>query len=192
MYVRMYIRMYYIHTYIRTYVRTYIHTHMHTHTHTGKDLTASVRQTHVDFEQAIEVFKHAKYDHMDVESKQFDTDFYNFQSQIKELERRLASVITQAFDDSVTVLLRFKLLDAFEGILERDVVQTDLEKKNSDLLNEYAADLKQVQEIFMLCMDLPPINNNAPPRAGAVTWVRALMERVQEPMDRFQVVCLSR
>ena len=125
---------------------------------------------------------------MDVESKQFDSDFYHFQTQIKELERRLASVITQAFDDSVTVLMRFKLLDSFEGILEREVVQTDLEKKNSDLLNEYAADLKQVQEIFMLCMDMPPINDNAPPRAGAVTWVRALMERVQEPMDRFQVM----
>ena len=81
--------------------------------------------------QAIEVFKQAKYDHMDVETKQFDTDFYNFQSQIKELERRLASVIAQAFDDSVTVLLRFKLLDAFEGILERDVVQTDLENNNA-------------------------------------------------------------
>ena len=152
----------------------------------GKDLTASVRQTHADFEQSIEVFKNASYEIMDVESKQFDTDFYNFQTQIKELERRLASVITQAFDDSVTVLMRFKLLDAFEGILEREVVQTDLEKKNADLLNEYAADLKQVQEIFIVNQDLPPMNDNAPPRAGAVTWVRALMERVQEPMDRFQ------
>jgi dynein heavy chain len=140
----------------------------------------------------MQVFRHAQYDIMDVESKQFDTDFYNFQTQIKELERRLASVITQAFDDSVTVLMRFKLLDSFEGILEREVVQTDLEKKNSDLLNEYAADLKQVQEIFMLCMDMPPINDNAPPRAGAVTWVRALMERVQEPMDRFQVRVMLR
>ena len=152
----------------------------------GKDLTASVRQTHIDFEQALQVFRNATYDIMDVECKQFDADFYNFQSQIKELERRLASVITQAFDDSVTVLMRFKLLDSFEGMLEREVVQTDLEKKNSDLLNEYAADLKQVQEIFLLCSDMPPINDNAPPRAGAVTWCRALMERVQEPMDRFK------
>ena len=152
----------------------------------GKDLTASVRQTHLDFEQALQVFRNATYEIMDVECKQFDADFYNFQSQIKELERRLASVITQAFDDSVTVLMRFKLLDSFEGMLEREVVQTDLEKKNSDLLNEYAADLKQVQEIFLLCSDMPPINDNAPPRAGAVTWCRALMERVQEPMDRFK------
>ena len=43
-------------------------------------------------------------------------------------------------------------------MLEREVVQTDLEKKNSDLLNEYAADLKQVQEIFLLCSDMPPVN----------------------------------
>jgi dynein heavy chain len=157
----------------------------------GKDLTASVRQTHVDFEEAVQVFKHAKYEIMDVESKQFDSDFYTFQIHIKELERRLASVITQAFDDCVTVLMRFKLLDSFEGILEREVVQTDLEKKTSDLLNEYAADLKQVQEIFMLCIDSPPINDNAPPRAGAVTWVRALMERIQEPMDRFQAMSTS-
>jgi dynein heavy chain len=68
------------------------------------------------------------------------------------------------------------------------VVQTDLEKKNTDLLSEYAADLKQVQEIFMLCHEEPPINDNAPPRAGAVTWVRALVERVQEPMERFQAM----
>ena len=152
----------------------------------GKELTSSIRQTHVDFEESIEVFKKAEYDIMDVESKQFDQDFYTFQAQIKELERRLASVVTQAFDDSVTVLMRFKLLDSFEGILEREIVRTDLERKNSDLLNAYALDLKQVQEIFVLFMDKAPINDNAPPRAGAVTWVRALMERVQEPMDRFQ------
>ena len=41
----------------------------------------------------MQVFRHAQYDIMDVESKQFDTDFYNFQTQIKELERRLVPVI---------------------------------------------------------------------------------------------------
>ena len=31
-------------------------------------------------------------------------------------------MITQAFDDSVTVLMRFKLIDSFEGLLEREVL----------------------------------------------------------------------
>eukprot|EP00960_Hanusia_phi_P039486 753915-Hanusia_phi.AAC.17 len=154
----------------------------------GKMLTTSVRQTHVDFLHAIKVFIEAKYDIMDVESKQFDDDFYAFRCQINELERRLASVITQAFDDSVTVLMRFKLLDSFEGLLEREIIQADLEKKNADLLNAYAMDLKQVQEIFVMFKDNPPINDNAPPRAGAVTWVRGLMERVQEPMNRLKAM----
>ena len=145
----------------------------------GKVLTNSIRQTHSDFLAAIQVFVHAEYNIMDVDSKAFDEDFYLFRSQINELERRLASVITQAFDDAVTVFGRFKLLDSFEGLLEREIIQTDLEKKNIDLLNGYAADLKQVQEIFVVFKDQPPINYNAPPRAGAVAWVRGLMERIQ-------------
>ncbi len=142
-------------------------------------MTNSIRQTHSDFLAAIQVFVHAGYNIMDVDSKAFDEDFYTFRSQINELERRLASVITQAFDDAVTVFGRFKLLDSFEGLLEREIIQTDLEKKNIDLLNGYALDLKQVQEIFVIFKDQPPINNNAPPRAGAVAWVRGLMERIQ-------------
>ena len=49
-----------------------------------------MRQTHVDFEEALEVFRHAKYDIMDVECKQFDSDFYLFQSQVRAflLQRR--------------------------------------------------------------------------------------------------------
>ena len=142
-------------------------------------LTNSIRQTHSDFLAAIQVFIHADYNIMDVDVKQFDEDFYTFRTQINELERRLASVIIQAFDDCVTVFGRFKLLESFEGLLEREIIQTDLEKKNIDLLNGYAQDLKQVQEIFVVFKDHPPINYNAPPRAGAVYWVRGLIERIQ-------------
>lgn len=40
---------------------------------------------------------------MDISIKEFDDDFYEFRSKIKELERRLASVITQGFDDYDTI-----------------------------------------------------------------------------------------
>jgi dynein heavy chain len=48
---------------------------------------------------------------MDVGAKQFDDDFYEFRCRIKELERRLGSVITTSFDDCTTIYGRFKLLD---------------------------------------------------------------------------------
>eukprot|EP00961_Rhodomonas_salina_P105516 1420618-Rhodomonas_salina.1 len=154
----------------------------------GKALTSSVQQIYTEFLEATTVFKGAQYDIMDVERKEFDDDFYAFRCVINELERRLASVIVQAFDDSTTVLGCFKLFDSFEGLLEREIILTDLEKKNTDLLNAYAEDLKAVQEIFMMGRDDPPIADNAPPHAGAVTWCRGLVERVEDPMNRLKGV----
>lgn len=66
----------------------------------------------------------AFYDIMDIDEKdkKFDDDFYKFRSKIKELERRLASVITQGFDDMDTIQGRFKILESFEGLLNRPII----------------------------------------------------------------------
>jgi dynein heavy chain len=74
---------------------------------------------------------------MDIDKKEFDDDFYEFRAKIKELERRLASVITQGFDDCDTINGRFKLLDSFEGLLNRPIIQDELEKKHIVLLDNY-------------------------------------------------------
>ena len=150
----------------------------------GRALTASVRQIFTDFQSGVDRIKAAQYDILDVGVKQFDDDFYAFRLVIKELERRLASVITQAFDDCTTVGTTFKLLDSFEGLLDREIIQADLERKHMDLLRAYGADLKEVNDIFHSQMAAPTVNKNNAPNSGAVAWVRALKERVQEPMER--------
>ena len=154
----------------------------------GKALTANVGEIFVEFVKAVTVFKTADYNIMDVESKRFDDDYYVFRCQVNELERRLASIVTQAFDDSTTVMGCFKLFDTFEGLLEREIILSDLEKKNVDLLNAYAEDLRIVQEVFMQGKEDPPIANNTPPHSGAVTWSRGLVERIEEPMTRMKGV----
>jgi len=40
----------------------------------------------------------------------FDEDFFNFRGKIKDLERRLAAIFTQAFDDLDTIVSKFKLI----------------------------------------------------------------------------------
>jgi len=74
---------------------------------------------------------------MDINKTQFDDDFCEFRNKIKELERRLASVITQGFDDNDTINGKFKLLDNFEGLLNRPIIQDELEKKHIVLLEMY-------------------------------------------------------
>ena len=152
----------------------------------GKALTASVQQVFVDFQEAVEKFHSIEYDIMDVECKEFDDDFYEFRCVIKELERRLGSIIIQGFEDCATVAMAFKLFDSFEGLLEREIIMTDLEKKQVELMRQFGADLKEVQRIFETQKSKPVIAKNAPPFAGAVAWVRGLNERITQPMEKLQ------
>lgn len=76
-------------------------------------------------------------------------------------------MIIQAFDDCTTVGSTFKLLDSFEGLLEREIIQADLEKKHADLLRAYGHDLRDVQDAFQKHNHAPPTtNNSAPNRSG--------------------------
>ena len=108
---------------------------------------------------------------MDVDAKQFDEDFYAFRVVIKELERRLAAIIIQAFDDCTTLGMTFKLLDSFEGLLDREVI---------------AADLKECADMFHMYRDRPVVAKNSAPHSGAAYWVRGLIERIDEPMQKLK------
>jgi dynein heavy chain len=60
----------------------------------GRTLTASVVAILEEFTKTNDEFMQVKYDIMDIEQRQFDDDFYKFRHRIKELERRLASILT--------------------------------------------------------------------------------------------------
>lgn len=136
-------------------------------------------------------FRQLPYDTMDINVKEFDEDFLAFRNKIKELERRLASVITQGFDDNDTISGKYKLLDCFDGILNRPIIQDELEKKHAVLLEMYKQDLKTVQAIFLEGKALidknderSPIYMNYPPIAGSLTWCKGLKDRISEPFDK--------
>ena len=145
----------------------------------GSTLTSSIKQIYDDFLNTVAKFKAVPYDIMDVGAKAFDDDFYEFRCSIKELERRLGAVVSLAFDDCTTVYGRFKLLDSFEGLLERPIIQDELEKKYVSLVQAYGLDLKIVQELFLAYRDACPISWNLPPIAGALTWCRGLVSRIE-------------
>ncbi|POM64593.1 Dynein heavy chain [Phytophthora palmivora] len=100
----------------------------------GKTLTTSVHQIYADFQETLAQMKNVQYDLMDLDAKHFEDDFYAFRSKNKELERRLASVINQAFDDAKTIVGRFKCLDCFEDLLDRQIIKNELERKHTSLI----------------------------------------------------------
>eukprot|EP00854_Cymbomonas_tetramitiformis_P002137 gene2137-2836_t len=152
----------------------------------GKTLTVTVREIFDEFITSFSKFQEITYDITDVENNQFDDDFYQFRTKIKELERQLGAVISQAFDDCTTIAATFKLMDAFEGLLDREIIQADLERKHIDLMRAYGREVITVQNIFTSCKDKPLTPKNSAPRSGAVYWVRGLKTRVEEPMAKLK------
>ncbi len=152
----------------------------------GNILTSSIRQISFEFEMAFDKFKHAPYDIMDISVKQFDDDFSDLCATIKELEQRLGAAVSLAFDDCSTVHGRFQLLDSFEGLLERPLIQNTLEKKYISLIRDFEKDIVSVKKLFTTYCDMPPVGHNLPPIAGVLTWCRGLVERIHMPMNKLQ------
>ena len=75
-----------------------------------------------------------------------------------------------------------------QGLLDREVIAADIEKKHVDLLDSYASDLKDVSDIFNAYKDRPVVAKNSAPHSGAVAWVRGLKERIEEPMQKLKTM----
>lgn len=161
----------------------------------GKTLSETVQGILAEFKSVVDKFQEVHYDIMDISIQNFIDDFQIFKNRIKELERRLASILTQGFDDNDTIQGKFKLLDSFEGLLTRPTIYEELEKKHIILLELYKNDLKVVQNIFHEGKALvdkiderAPIGNNMPPIAGAIYWTTGLYERIKEPMEKLSTL----
>ncbi|CAD7939071.1 unnamed protein product [Amoebophrya sp. A25] len=160
----------------------------------GRLLTAAIVNIYEEFNKAVATFQAVDYDVMDIQESRFDDDFFTFRMSIKELDRRMATVLGLGFDDLDTVGGRAKLFDAFEGLLERPILEDELEKKYVLLLQGVKADLKVCKTLFSqnkaqvdLVSDIAPLFLNFPPVAGAIYWVRALKQRIDMPMSKLLV-----
>jgi len=108
----------------------------------GKAMSQAIVTIEAEFTQAVEKFMLIDYDVMDIEKKQFADDFFQFRQRTKEQERRLASILSQSFDDCDTLVGKFKLLESFDGLLQREIIHDELEKKQQTLLELFKADVK--------------------------------------------------
>ena len=154
----------------------------------GKTLSTSVAQIYVDFIQAVDNVRVLGKGLLNLENKQFDDAFYEFRTRMKELDRRLGSVILQGFDDASTVAGRFRLLDTFDNLVNRPIIADELEKKHASLIASIRQEVDDVSKLFQELKDKPYIFSNLPPIAGALTWCRGLLERIQSPLDKLKTL----
>lgn len=154
----------------------------------GKTLTTSIAQIFSDFNHAIDAIRALGKGILDLENKRFEEAFYDFRNRIKELDRRLSSIVVQGFEDASTVIGRFRLLESFDTLINRTIVADALEKRHASLIEAIDHDLKLVQNMFDTCKDDPTVPHNLPPIAGALTWSKSLRDRIEIPVNKLKTL----
>ncbi|RKO98183.1 hypothetical protein CXG81DRAFT_17063 [Caulochytrium protostelioides] len=150
----------------------------------GKMLTLEMMTVFNEFMTVLRAFATAKYDILDMSLYQFDADLAIFHQRVMDLDKRMATILCQAFDDCSGLSGCFRLLESFSGLLSRQAIQEDFVDKFQGLLKMFDEDLDDVVNLFNSERDHPPIHCNMPPTTGALTWASELRDRIERRMER--------
>jgi len=86
----------------------------------GDKFTRDIKNIMSMFDQTMKKFTSVDYDVMDVELEtrnKFNRDFNSFKISLKHIDKRVASVISQSFEDNNTFDARCKLFEMFEELI---------------------------------------------------------------------------
>ncbi|XP_041519985.1 dynein heavy chain 9, axonemal [Microtus oregoni] len=157
----------------------------------GNALSQQVQQMHEEFEEMYKVFLECPYDCLDLQSMEFENDVREFNKRVEDLDRRLATILIQAFDDTPDVEHAFKLLDIAGTLLERPLVEHDVSHKYLALIRMFSRDLDAVRLLYSQRIQeeaehgFSPVHKNMPTMAGGIRWARELRQRIQGPFSNF-------
>ncbi|XP_064629693.1 uncharacterized protein LOC135488785 isoform X2 [Lineus longissimus] len=126
---------------------------------------------------------------MDVETKdkdRFDASFREFLCAVRDVEKFIGAYLHAVFLRRMTSFQALDLICRFSPIQYRLGIKNVIAEKFVDIFNAYEADLIQVQQLYEEFKDSPPIPRNAPRIAGAISWSRQLLQRIEDPMRIFR------
>eukprot|EP01059_Diplonema_ambulator_P034998 TRINITY_DN8108_c0_g1_i3.p1 TRINITY_DN8108_c0_g1~~TRINITY_DN8108_c0_g1_i3.p1 ORF type:complete len:4672 (+),score=1974.47 TRINITY_DN8108_c0_g1_i3:105-14120(+) len=112
----------------------------------GPDACAAIAAVYSDFCLAHQEFIKAPIDHLEVEELDFDTYFTTFRNNTNLLEKKLGTILVTSLLDSKTLSSAFKLIDSFEGFLDRSFIQQEWLQRQVEVVKRYQDDLFLVQE----------------------------------------------
>ncbi|XP_028375908.1 LOW QUALITY PROTEIN: dynein heavy chain 17, axonemal [Phyllostomus discolor] len=154
----------------------------------GNILGSLVAQIYEEVFELVKVFADCKYDPLDPGDSSFDDDYADFETKIQDLDRRLATIFCQGFDDCNSIETCAKLLYMCGGLLERPLILAEVVPRYSVMLELFDADLDNTKVLYDAQIaaskdgSIPPIHRNMPPVAGQLKWSLELQERLEVPM----------
>ncbi|XP_008011290.3 dynein axonemal heavy chain 17 [Chlorocebus sabaeus] len=154
----------------------------------GNLLGNLVTQIYDEVFELVKVFADCKYDPLDPGDSNFDHDYADFEIKIQDLDRRLATIFCQGFEDCSSIESSAKLLYMCGGLLERPLILAEVVPRYSVMLELFDAELDNAKILYDAQMaaseegKIPLIHKNMPPVAGQLKWSLELQERLEVSM----------
>ncbi|XP_058902457.1 dynein axonemal heavy chain 17 isoform X5 [Kogia breviceps] len=154
----------------------------------GNVLGSQLTQISDEVFELVKVFADCKYDPLDPGDSSFDDDYADFETKIQDLDRRLATIFCQGFDDCSSIESCAKLLHMCGSLLERPLILPEVVPRYSVMLELFDAELDTAKTLYDIQIaasadgNIPPIHKNMPPVAGQLKWSLELQERLEAPM----------
>lgn len=143
-------------------------------------LVAKVKQLVIPFQNSqYNFFQHSHKHH-------WKTTYNNFTNDSNEIEQQTIQLINITFQDLRSAEGAFELLQNFKNIQTLDAISDRLQKKYSDVLEQYSNELQKNRKIFEEGQTKQIFSKNKPQVAGAISWAKAIMQRVKGPIIKFQ------
>uniref|UniRef100_F7BXB8 Dynein axonemal heavy chain 17 n=1 Tax=Equus caballus TaxID=9796 RepID=F7BXB8_HORSE len=160
----------------------------------GNILGSLVTHIYDEVFELVKVFADCKYDPLDPGDLSFDDDYADFETKIQDLDRRLATIFCQAFDDCGSIESCSKLLYMCGGLLERPLILAEVVPRYSVMLELFDAELDNTKVLYDAQIaasangNIPPIHKNMPAVAGQLKWSLELQERLETPMKDLNTI----
>lgn len=152
----------------------------------GKVLSVKCSEVFEEFNVIYNVFRNIQYDILETEDHLIDVDYKIFDNKCLDLDRRLAAIFAQAFDDCYNLESIFKLVNVIGKLIERPLIDAEVTCKYDIILDMLNKELDTVKVLFdEASKDNTPIDKGLPPVSGTLLWLYKLKERIKKPGDEF-------
>uniref|UniRef100_A0A2K6N2V2 Dynein axonemal heavy chain 17 n=1 Tax=Rhinopithecus bieti TaxID=61621 RepID=A0A2K6N2V2_RHIBE len=158
----------------------------------GNLLGNLVTQIYDEVFDLVKVFADCKYDPLDPGDSNFDRDYADFEIKIQDLDRRLATIFCQGFEDCSSIESSAKLLYMCGGLLERPLILAEVVPRYSVMLELFDTELDNAKILYDAQIaaseegNIPLIHKNMPPVAGQLKWSLELQERLEVSMKHLK------
>lgn len=140
-----------------------------------------------EFKVSYNVFANIQYELLTPEVTRIVDDYNVFFTKCEELDRRLAALFEQAFDECYNLESTFKLLNIIGTLIERPIIQEGVAEKLEKIIVMFEEEIDTVKVLFDEGIKQgPPIDKNYPPVAGRMVWLDKLLSRITAPADAYK------